>query len=793
MTGQRLSTRRLFSKFLLVQLPIFALATVAVLALLSLTFLREEQNVLDARVGNMAARVSGVVARAPQGASVRQLEQTVGILMADPAIMCAELSTRGIVEAAAPPKVGCAGQQDYHVLTTRVGASADRLLTVRFSEAELTAVKANKRQFTQMALVVGLLMGTLASWFAFSLFVGRPVTSLLQAIRRSAETGTNETIASPPDDELGTVITAYNAMQQRLGQEASRNREALQQLQHIYDQTPGLMLSLDGEGHVTSVSGHVLDKLGYTRGEMLCNPLTDFLADPEHFAIRNPGAVRDLPLTLRAAGGTTIEVLLSAVEATNPEGGCGHLLCVMSDVTRLNAMSQELRRQAVSDELTGLPNRKGFTDYLAQGAADGSLGREGACVLFIDLDNFKWVNDTHGHEAGDSLLRAAAQRIRGVLAAEDFVARLGGDEFAVVLRAEASRNDAKGTAERIIASMVRPFSIWQTKAHVGCSIGVAGPLSPGRDANELLRLADLAMYRAKQEGRNRAAVYSAELEASTATREAGINRVHTALEQQQLRLFYQPIIELDGLHPRGAEALLRIDAGQTSPSPAEFIRIAEEHGLIGRVGDFVVDTGLSAGSRLIQPGNPGLSYLSINLSPRQLDAAFMASLLERLRADPVLARHMMLEITETALLNDEDRISAFFAEARALGARIALDDFGTGYSSLSHVTRYPVDIIKLDRSFVRNIDSPMLATARRNQALVKAAATLCHELNIQIVAEGIETQGELETLRGFGIRFGQGFLFSRALPEAAFTDWVKAFSPEPAAHDTLARRHAKAV
>jgi diguanylate cyclase (GGDEF)-like protein len=776
MAEKRLATRRLFAKFLIVQMPVFVLATVVGLALLSLTFLREEQNLLNARVGNLSARVSGLVARAPAGSTLRELEQIIGVLLADPAIMCAELGNSSGLEAAAPPRLGCKGQTGLHTLKVPVGSAPGRRLSVYFSDAELMAVKANKRQFTQMALVVGLLMGTLASWFAFSLFVGRPVSNLLRAIQSSAAAGRSETVQAIPDDELGTVITAFNGMQQRLGEQSRQSAEALARLEHIYNETPGLMLSLCATGTITSTSGYVLEKLGYERGELTGARFASLLRDPERFAPHVGQEVRDLPLTLKARDGQTVDVLFSAARAPDGTGAHNDFLCVLSDVTRLNALGEELRLQAVTDELTGLPNRKGLMDYLAALGGEPAARTRDVSVLFIDLDNFKWVNDTHGHEAGDGLLRMAAGRLRATLGADDFVARLGGDEFAVVLRAPGSCADAKAAADRIIAAMLQPFDLWQVRAYVGCSIGIAGPLRGSADAAQLLRLADLAMYRAKQEGRNRAVIYSADLRPQGAVREADLSTVHAALENRQLRLFYQPIVDLAALKPSGAEALLRIAAGQEAPSPAAFIRIAEENGLIGRVGDFVVDTGLRTGSRLFAGARHGLAYLSINLSPRQLDSAFMAALLDKLRADPATARHITFEITETTLLNHEDRISAFFAEARSLGARIALDDFGTGYSSLSHVTRYPVDIVKLDRNFVRNIDNHRLSAVRRNQALIKAAATLCRELNMQIIAEGIETQAELETLRDFGIAYGQGYLFSRALPEQAFESWLDAFT-----------------
>ncbi len=781
---ERLSTRKLFGKFLLVQMPVFALASILGLTLLASIFASDERNQLSARVGNLAARVGALVARDTVQTDVAQMETYLGLLMSDTAVRCAEVTVSSHPVAAAPRKIGCKGQTGYQDLRLPVPGRPGQVMTIKFTDAELALVNAEKSRFTYAAITLSLLMASLASWFAFSWIIGRPVRDLLTAIRRSANKGGASYVSTHPSDELGTVIAAFNKMQGRLASEAEQRQQSLQRLQQIYEETPGLMFSMNCAGDITNVSGYWLETMGYERAEVIGKSLQHFLAvapDAQKPAVvpLHGASIAAMPLQIATRGNAVLEVQLSAALQPPNDAGESDYLCVLNDVTSLNAASRRLRLQSVTDHLTQLPNRQAFVEFFDQ-INNPSDSPHGLTMLFIDLDNFKWINDTHGHEAGDVLLREAAFRIRRAIGEGDFLARLGGDEFAIILRDPESIAGAQAVADNILATMLQPFTIWEITAHVGCSIGIAGPLSAETDLSELMRLADLAMYKSKQDGRGKVTVYSAGVEAAMKIKLAGVDRVRLALEHHQLRLHYQPIICLKELRPCGAEALLRFEDGGSGLSPAEFIMAAENSGLIAPVGDFVVATGLDACRSLASGDSAALHYISVNLSPRQLEPGFMTGLLGQLRAQPALARHLVFEITETALLNHDERIAAFFTELRAMGARIALDDFGTGYSSLSHLANYPVDIIKLDRSFIRHIDNQLMPEAQRHLALVKAAATLCRELGIQMVAEGIETDGELATVVGLGITFGQGYLFSRALPEDALRDWVKAFGKHPA-------------
>ena len=433
-------TRRLFGKFLLLLVPAFTSVTAIGLLFVSQFFMRDEQNQLNARVGNLVARVSSIVDKDSAGKTPKQIETYLGILMADQAIMCAELvDGAGKIVAATPHHIGCKGQDAFEFMSMRMQGKTAGELHIRYSKDEAAVIRKEKRLFTELALIIGLLVAVMASWLGFRVIVGRPVGSLLAAIRKSEEDGVAATVENTPRDELGTVIRAFNSMQKRLQDEAERSLSALRHLEHLYNETPALMFSICPAGHIASVSGHWLEQTGFDRKDVVNKPLKNFLhpyeADVEIDlgSITSNGA-RNVPLLLTCKNGTSIDVLLSTIPSYERDDlGCDYL-CVLSDISGLNAARKRLQAQAITDHLTGLPNRQALFEYLSIiGKMPNEIFRCSA-VLFIDLDNFKWINDTHGHAAGDALLCSASARLQNCIGGTDFLARLGGDEFAIVLR-----------------------------------------------------------------------------------------------------------------------------------------------------------------------------------------------------------------------------------------------------------------------------------------------------------------------------------------------------------------------
>jgi len=424
----------------------------------------------------------------------------------------------------------------------------------------------------------------------------------------------------------------------------------------------------------------------------------------------------------------------------------------------------ELTRMAFHDALTRLPNRALLLDRLEQALLRGTRRGRPVAILFVDLDNFKLVNDSLGHEAGDRLLRAVAERLHGTMRAEDTLARFGGDEFVVLLEDPADAAEALDVADRLAAALRAPIDVEGRSMVVEASIGVA--LSgPGREhPADLLRDADLALYRAKTSGRARSALFEPELATAAVRRLDLENDLRGALNRQEFCLYYQPIVQLSSGQLVGWEALIRWQHPVRGlVPPVEFIPIAEETGLIGPIGHWVLEEACRQ-ARLWQdrPGAPPLT-MSVNLSGRQFQRPSLVEDIRRVLATTGLSPHgLKLEITESVVMQDVVGASATLADLAGLGVRIAIDDFGTGYSSLAYLKQFPIETLKIDRSFVNGI-----VEDSQDVAIVRSVIALAKTLNLTVTAEGIETPGQQIRLRDLGCDLGQGYLFGRPAPAAA--------------------------
>ena len=453
----------------------------------------------------------------------------------------------------------------------------------------------------------------------------------------------------------------------------------------------------------------------------------------------------------------------------------------VEDVTERRALREELERQAQTDPLTGLANRTIFARQLERALARaGGRRREGIAVLFLDLDDFKTVNDTLGHAAGDLLLRQVTERLLNATRGSDLVARLGGDEFAVLLENVRDLEDVVVVAERIVQAVRAPFLLDGREARVGASVGIARG-TEAADADELLRNADHAMYRAKQGGKARHAIFSAELHASALDRRALSAELPGAVERGEFTLVYQPVVALGSGHVAGVEALVRWRHPERGLLlPDTFIALAEETGAIVPLGRWVLRTACLAAAawppaepapdapRPSAPGAPGAPEatfggaelsLSVNVSARQLeDPGFVDEVAAALRDAGLDGRRLVLEITEGVLVEHGDETVRRLAALKALGVRLAVDDFGTGYSSLSYLHRFPVDVLKVDRAFVAGA-----ARGGRDAALARTILALGESLGLGMVAEGVETAEQEARLRTLGCEHAQGYFFSRPL------------------------------
>ncbi len=457
------------------------------------------------------------------------------------------------------------------------------------------------------------------------------------------------------------------------------------------------------------------------------------------------------------------------------------LVGTLQDVTEQKLASHQIWYLANFDHLTGLANRRQFHHEFEEAIARARRSGRRVGLLYLDLDDFKRVNDSIGHSAGDRLLRHVGDLLRGRVRASDLVARpvedeapltisrLGGDEFTVLLTDMESQHEPAEVAERILGALQSPIPIeGQDVAALG-SIGIAVFPDDGNDVETLMKSADTAMYHAKEKGRNRFEFFRPSMTEALVRRLELERRLRTAIESGGMSVHFQAKIDLRTQRVCGAEALLRWqDENLGVVSPGEIIPVAEETGLIVALGQRVLEEATSAAARWAQEGHVGIP-VAVNFSPLQLcreDAG--EGVTAALQTTGLAPSSLEIEITESVLMQDDDRVATMLRDLRAMGIRVALDDFGTGYSSLSYLTRFPLDVLKLDRCFTRDVD-----TDPAGEGVVRAVVGIAHSLGLSVVAEGIDSEDQARVLRRLGCEEGQGFHFSPALPYDEFLAFLQ--------------------
>jgi diguanylate cyclase (GGDEF)-like protein/PAS domain S-box-containing protein len=481
------------------------------------------------------------------------------------------------------------------------------------------------------------------------------------------------------------------------------------------------------------------------------------------------GQVTEFEVMWLGKGGQEICSLINLTPEFGKDGEVETVLAVGRDISELYAHRQKIHQMAFYDGLTSLPNRALFNDRLRQMITDVSWHGQSAGVMMIDLDRFKTVNDTMGHAVGDELLRKVATRLNSCVRAYDTVARLGGDEFAILLPDMRTSDDLGSIANKILGEFSECFVLDGKEVFTSCSIGIALYPNDSCDAQDLLKFSDSAMYLAKRSGRNNFRFYSAELTASAQAHLALESELRRAMERHEFELHYQPKISLrDGL-VMGSEALLR----WRSPTrgmvpPGDFIQIAEDTGLIVEIGKWVLGEACRTAAQWNAGGKP-MHKVAINLSARQFqNCDLVATVTRALEESACSAQWVELEITESLLLDEDGRVLETLHAFRAMGISIAIDDFGTGYSSLSYLARFPIDTLKIDRSFVNTV-----TTDNYHAELVRAVLSIARSLGQQVVAEGVETAEQAAFLEAHRCQLAQGFLYSKALPKHAFELFIE--------------------
>jgi len=442
---------------------------------------------------------------------------------------------------------------------------------------------------------------------------------------------------------------------------------------------------------------------------------------------------------------------------------------------RLGASEAQAQHLAFHDVLTGLPNRALVEDRLTQALALATRHDQRVALLLIDLDRFKTINDTHGHHAGDELIIAVAQRLSRIVRASDTVGRIGGDEFIVVMPDVDNIGQVHSLAQRIIDELSEPFTLFGSDVWSGASIGLALAPKDGVDRLELMRKADIALYEAKSGGRGTYRQFERAMDESVRTRQTIAADLRTALHTHQgLEVWYQPLMDIGGQQMVGIEALLRWHhPARGLIAPGEFIAIAEETGLIIPLGEWVL-----AEACVTQQRFPEL-LVAVNVSPVQFrSTGFVERVMAIVSQNGGDPKRLELEITEGVLIEDEREARAIIVELRDAGFRIALDDFGTGYSSLNYLSNFPVDKIKIDRSFTQS-----LGVAENSVAIVESVVKLGHAMGLMVTAEGVETPGQMSALADAGCNQLQGYLFSQAVPADQLAALMKTIAPDNAQHE----------
>lgn len=472
--------------------------------------------------------------------------------------------------------------------------------------------------------------------------------------------------------------------------------------------------------------------------------------------------------TFRTADGERI--MHTSTIAIEDHGASRYLRGISEDITERRANEARNVHLAHHDGLTDLPNRTLFHERLAEALTTRRRTGHLVAVLCIDLDRFKDVNDNLGHGAGDTLLQEVARRLRNCVRSDDMVARLGGDEFAVVQPSLASSEEARRVAACIISVLEETFRIDDQDVTAGASVGIATAPSDGESAELLLRHADMALYRAKAEGRNTTRFFESEMDARLQERRGLERDLRSAFANGRLEIYYQPLLTVGEARSTGFEALLRWNCPKRGfVPPSTFIAIAEEIGLIGPITEWVLTKACTEAMRW-----PSHVRIAVNLSPAQFPKQNPVRCVKRaLKKSGLAPNRLELEITESVLLTDSETNIGILHDLREFGVRIAMDDFGTGYSTLSYLRTFPFDKIKIDRSFIQE-----LSESAQCSAIVRAVTSLGASLGMTKTAEGVETVEQFEKLRLEGCDELQGFLFSQPVPAAAALEMVRALIPK---------------
>ncbi len=559
---------------------------------------------------------------------------------------------------------------------------------------------------------------------------------------------------------LGSVVTQHR-----------RTEDSQHLLATIVESSNDAIIGKTLDGTILSWNLGAERMFGYAATEVIGEPIS-MLVPPYRFdempqlleRIRNGERIERYETSGRSKNGQRVNVSLTISPIKDAKGNICGASAIAHDISERKRAEERIRFLAQHDALTGLPNRVLFGDRMGQAITQARRNRQQVAMLFIDLDGFKHINDSLGHQIGDRVLRMAAGRLQRCVRDGDSVARLGGDEFVISLPTLSQSSDAMLIANKVLEILREPFIVEEHELHISGSIGISIFPTDGEDTQALMRAADIAMYHAKEKGRNNYQFFTSRLNDTAQRRLVVANRLHQAWQRGELVLDYQPQVDLENNKIYATEALIRW--GETDLgiiSPCEFVRVAEEIGLIVPIGEWVLRQACQQVSRWRQAGYANLG-VAVNLSPQQFRRPGFPDLVARILKEANLPPEALeMEITEGVLMAQSLENLAVLEQLAAPGVRLAVDDFGTGYSSLAYLQRFPIHTLKVDQSFVGGIEKN-----ENDAAIVTAIIAMAHSLRLKVVAEGVETLRQAEFLKRHGCLAAQGFYYSKPVPAHIF-------------------------
>ena len=651
------------------------------------------------------------------------------------------------------------------------------------------------RNIIFIAILFGLFIGGLI-YSAVSIFVVKPLSRLSLAADQLALGDFSAVLPPPTKDELGRLINAFSAMRETRKQVESelynlntslesivmarvgelRDNEAY--VHAVLDNINEGIIVVDQNGAIVSFNPAAEKIFGYTTEEATNKQFNQLLSAESQdqtgkylkYSDENDG--RTVFGVAREVVGLRNDFSAFPLELKTSQITVQHrtlFITTARDISDHKEAEQRIIYMASHDALTKLPNRTLLQDRIQQTLVHNHRRNLQSAVLFIDLDKFKIINDTLGHDIGDSLLKETATRLLSCVRSEDTVARQGGDEFIILLSTITQPEDAGAIAQKLLDELLQTFLIKGKELHIGASIGIAIYPEDGDTMEALLKNSDIAMYHAKESGRGNYQFFSAKMNAQAVENQSLSSDLRYAVRRHELFLVYQPVVDMVSGNLAGMEVLLRWRHPVLGMiSPVKFIPLAEESGLILNIGEWVLR---SACEQLIAWQKQGLIVprLAINLSAKQFRQIALAETIAQILKDTGVESHFIgLEITESMLVHNIDEVVETLLKLSNMGLEISIDDFGTGYSSLSYLKRFPINKLKIDKSFIDDI-----ATHPDDAAIVKAIIAMAHGLSMKVVTEGVETQEQLDFLREHGCEQYQGYLFSKPLPAAEIVSKLK--------------------